>query len=99
MIAISHGTADNITGEAADEGTRIYAASENPGYLRSRQQVEALFTGLELLPPWQGAGPGITAPAKWAGPDTPPGSTGAPANMPDAPVVLWCGVARKPLPS
>ena len=98
-IAVSHGTADNLSAEATDEGGRIYAASEDPIYLRSSEQVRGLFTGLELVPPWNGAEPGITEPAKWAGPDMPPteGAGGSvPALTARGPAVLWCGAAVRP---
>lgn len=97
-IAVSHGTADNLSAETTDEGERIYAAAQDPIYLRSFDQVRGLFTGLELVPPWKGAQPGITDPVKWAGPDMPP-PEGADRSVPmlatHGPAVLWCGVALK----
>lgn len=93
-VAISHGTADHISDEAAEEGVRIYGASEHPIYLRSREQVRMLFAGLELVPPWQDAKPDVVAPRDWLGPDL-PRPRGQHHERPEHGAVLWCGVGRK----
>jgi S-adenosyl methyltransferase len=57
--------------------------------LRSRADVELLFTGLELASPYEGAEPGISFTGQWAAVD--PDSADS-----DGSRVLYCGVARCP---
>jgi len=63
-IAITHGTADAMPQDIAEQTERLYAGTTNPGRYRSRNDVERFFEGLALaepgvvyVPPWRPEGP------------------------------------------
>ena len=57
-LALSHVTADNVPAAGgADRAVGFAKATQNI-YLRPRAEVERFFAGLELVPPWPGAGHG-----------------------------------------
>jgi hypothetical protein len=69
FVAISHITADNLPSRTVE---RIYATYENANtqiYLRTREEVRRLFDGLELVPPYPGAGPDVTYGGIWGADD------------------------------
>ncbi len=84
-IACSHGTHANLTPDARARLEATYARSTTPVRLRSREEVEAFFAGLQLVEP------GLVYAPLWRpeGPDDlfldEPGRS---AN--------WVGVGRKP---
>lgn len=64
FIAISHGCAPGPDNAAADRARAIYARSTNPLRLRSPEEIQALFTGYDLVEPglvyiprWRPEGP------------------------------------------
>jgi hypothetical protein len=77
-LVISHASRDT-TPDKADELTRIYQRTSTPVSLRTRDEITALFAGLELLPP------GVVCATRWR-PD--PGEE--PEDLP-----LLAGVARR----
>lgn len=63
-IAITHGTADAMPRDIAEQTERLYAGTTNPGRYRSRTAVERFFEGLTLVEPgvvyvplWRPEGP------------------------------------------
>jgi S-adenosyl methyltransferase len=58
-VVISHVTSDEAPAEAIDKAREIYDGALVRGAARSRDDIEALFDGLELLPP------GVTDVAAW----------------------------------
>ncbi|GAA1187541.1 hypothetical protein F4556_005663 [Kitasatospora gansuensis] len=82
FLAISHGTGDFSTPEAAAKGPAIYKSATAQLSMRPKAEVLRFFDGLELLEPGL-----VTAPT-WH-PDQPPADT-------DATTGIWAGVARKP---
>lgn len=63
-IAISHPTDDNLPQEQIEQAKNLYASSGNPVNIRSFDQIESFFYGLELVEPglvyvsrWRPEGP------------------------------------------
>jgi hypothetical protein len=50
-LVISHGTAEQLAPEVQEQETRISRDTTHTLHLRSREQIAALFEGLELVPP------------------------------------------------
>lgn len=50
-IAITHGTADAMPPDIAEQTERLYAGTTNPGKYRPRTAVERFFAGLTLVEP------------------------------------------------
>jgi trans-aconitate methyltransferase len=57
-VALSHMTADHLLPGAAAACTGAYQAAASQLHLRARAEVEAYFDGLDLVLPYEGAGPG-----------------------------------------
>lgn len=82
-LAISHLTSDGHDG--VSDGARAgYATATSHLYSRTRDEVAALFDGLDLTEP------GVVWLPQWR-PDATSGSPDKPADC-----IGWCGVARKP---
>jgi S-adenosyl methyltransferase len=64
-LALSHGSADNASERIRDAIVKVYAATPTPPTERTRTEVERFFDGLELLPPYPGAAPGVTFAGLW----------------------------------
>jgi hypothetical protein len=88
-VALSHATADRLPPQAVQAMYDTYAHATERIYLRSRDDVERLFGGLELVAPFGGAEPGLTFVGKW-------GAEDECAADSDGSRVLYCGVARRP---
>ena len=58
-------------------------------YFRSKAKVERFFNGLELVPPYEGAEPGVTFTGLWGAEDVDLADS-------DGSRWLYCAVARKP---
>jgi len=63
-IAITHGTADAMPRDIAEQTEQLYAGTTNPGRYRTRMAVERFFAGLTLVEPgvvyvplWRPEGP------------------------------------------
>jgi hypothetical protein len=58
-------------------------------YFRPKAEVARFFDGLELVPPYQGAGADLCYTGVWGAEDPVAADT-------DGSRWLWCGVARRP---
>jgi S-adenosyl methyltransferase len=88
-LSLSHLT-DDYKPPAAAEGFRaVFDTATEHMYFRSKAKVERFFSGLELVPPYQGAEPGVTFTGLWGAEDV---------ELADSEGSRWlyCGVARKP---
>ncbi|MFJ9523356.1 SAM-dependent methyltransferase [Kitasatospora sp. NPDC101801] len=81
FLAISHGTGDFSTPEAAAKGPAIYRSATAQLSMRPKAEVLRFFDGLDLLEP------GVVTAPTWH-PDQAPADT-------DATTGIWAGVARK----
>jgi hypothetical protein len=88
-LALSHGTYDHVGPRAVQTGNEAYARTSEPLHLRTRTDVERFFEGLELLPPYEGAQPGLTYAGLWGAEDVEAADT-------DGSRTVYCGVARRP---
>jgi hypothetical protein len=88
-LSLSHLT-DDYKPPAAAEGFRaVFDTATEHMYFRSRAKVERFFQGLDLVPPYEGADPGVTFTGLWGAEDV---------QMADSDGSRWlyCGVVRKP---
>jgi hypothetical protein len=88
-VALSHSTYDNVPPRSVQAGRDEYARASAQMHFRSKPEVERLFDGLELVPPYPGAGPALAYMGEWQAEDV----AGA-----DSDGSRWgyCGVGRKP---
>lgn len=68
-IAISHATGDQIPARAVQGIYDTYKNANTRMYLRTRDEVQRFFDGLELVPPYPGTAPGITYAGNWGAED------------------------------
>jgi O-methyltransferase involved in polyketide biosynthesis len=88
-LSLSHLT-DDYKPPAAAEGFRaVFDTATEHMYFRSKAKVERFFAGLELVPPFEGAEPGVTFTGLWGAEDVGLADS-------DGSRWLYCGVARKP---
>jgi S-adenosyl methyltransferase len=83
-LVISHATADSF--RELDDAIEAYSTASSSMHNRTRAEVEALFTGLDLVEP------GVVWLSQWH-PDAGTGLADEPGRS-----LCWCGVARKPGP-
>ena len=88
-LVLSHATGDRLPARAIEAMLKTYENATEKLVLRSRPEVERFFTGLELVPPYEGAEPGVTFTGQWGAVD--PDSADS-----DGSRVLYCGVAKNP---
>ncbi len=88
-LALSHATYDNMPPRAVQASLDTYARTTDPVYLRPKAAVERFFDGLELVPPYLSAEPGVTYVGVWGAEDP------AAADS-DGSRGFYCGVARRP---
>ncbi|HEX6445065.1 MAG TPA: SAM-dependent methyltransferase [Streptosporangiales bacterium] len=88
-VALSHGTTDKQRTGPAQTGYAVYRNADTMIYLRNREQVEWLFNGLELVPPYEGAPPKVTYVGLWFCEDPV-------AADDDSARWFYAGVAKKP---
>ena len=88
-LALSHGTTDKLPPRGVQAGMDSIADSTERAYPRSKADVERFFVGLELVPPYGGAEPGLAYVGLWGAEDPEAADT-------DGSRLLYCGVARKP---
>lgn len=88
-LALSHITADRLPREPVRTILDIYRSAGEMVYFRNREQVEWLFEGLELVPPYEGADRKVTYMGLWGCEDP---------VAADDDTGRWCyvGVARRP---
>jgi hypothetical protein len=88
-LALSHGTYDRIPPNTLKAGIQACAEVAGKVHLRSKAEVERFFDGLDLVPPYTGAGPGVTYAGLWGAEDVEAADTEGSRG-------IYCGVARRP---
>jgi hypothetical protein len=88
-ISLSHLTGDQKPPLAAAEFQAVFDTATEHLYLRSKPEVALFFNGLELVPPYPGAEPGLSYAGVWGADDPAAADT-------DGSRWLYCGVARRP---
>jgi hypothetical protein len=88
-LALSHGTYDKIPPGMVRAGREALADVRETVHLRTRAEVERFFDGLELVPPYPGAGRVITYAGLWGAEDIEVADTEGSRG-------IYCGVARRP---
>lgn len=69
-LALSHTSmGDQVSDEARETGTKIYASTANPPTDRARTEIERFFDGLEIVPPYPAAAPGLVFVGLWGADD------------------------------
>ena len=88
-LSLSHLTDDYKPPLAAEGFRAVFDTATEHMYFRSKAKVERFFNGLELVPPYEGAEPGVTFTGLWGAEDV---------KLADSEGSRWlyCGVARKP---
>ena len=87
-VALSHVTADKAPPESAKAGRDVYRNASEQAYFRPRERVERFFAGLELIPPYEGAGPRLAYLGEWGAEDPAGADT-------DGSRWGYCGVGRR----
>ena len=88
-LSLSHLTGDHKPPQAAAGFQAVFDTATEHLYLRSRAGVERFFDGLERVPPYAGAEPGLSYAGVWGAEDPVVADT-------DGSRWLYCGVARRP---
>ena len=88
-LALSHVTYDQLPPQVTSAGAEVYARSSSDIYLRSGTDIGRFFDGLELVPPHDGAEPGLTYVGSWGAEDPEQADS-------DGSRFFFCGVARRP---
>jgi hypothetical protein len=88
-LALSHGTYDKMPPDQIQAGRDTYANATEQVYMRSRDDVERFFDGLDLVPPYAGADRVITYAGLWGAEDIEAADT-------EGSRAIYCGVARRP---
>jgi hypothetical protein len=88
-LVLSHGTADRLPPRAVQAVREEYARTTGNIFVRPLAQVERFFGGLDLVPPYEAADPGICYVGQWGAVD--PGLADS-----DGSRMLYCGVGRTP---
>lgn len=88
-LALSHVTTDGVSADRVQMGLEVYRLANAQMNPRDKAEVTSFFDGMELLPPWPGAEPGLSRVSLW-GRNEPPEPGEAAAES------WWAGVARKP---
>jgi hypothetical protein len=68
-LALSHGTFQGLPPGLVETSQDVYAKAAQSMHLRSREEIGRFFTGLEVVPPYQGAEPGVTYLGMWGAED------------------------------
>lgn len=91
-LALSAPTADRMAARKIDRILDVYATSTVPlTTARTRAEIERFFTGLEMVPPYEGADPALTSAGLWDCEDPE-------AAESDGSRSFYVAVARKPGP-
>jgi hypothetical protein len=88
-LALSHVTADRLPPSGVETGIDVYARATENIHVRSRDEVQRFFTHLDMVPPHEGAAPGVCYVGEW-GAEVP-----ALADS-DGSRMLYCGLGRRP---
>jgi O-methyltransferase involved in polyketide biosynthesis len=87
-LSLSHLSADHKSDQAVQGFRAVFDTATEHLYFRSRAEVARFFTGLELVPPYQGSPPELTYAGLWGAEDLVAADT-------DGSRWLWCGVGRR----
>ena len=68
---------------------QVYQRATESAFPRTKADIERFFTGLELVPPYDGAGQVLTNVGLWGSEDPASADT-------DGSRAFYCGVARRP---
>jgi len=91
-LALSAPTADHMTPRKVDRIVGVYATSTIPANIpRTRADAERFFAGLQIVPPYPGAAPGLTSAGLWACEDPVAAESEGSRSF-------YVAVARKPWP-
>jgi S-adenosyl methyltransferase len=88
-LALSHATADKLPPRSVQAMYDTYDHATTQIYLRTRDEVTRFFDGLDFVPPYADAAPGVTYVGVWGADDPEVADT-------EGSRVLYCGVARRP---
>lgn len=88
-LALSHITRDKLPPRLVETGVQVYQRATQSAHPRTKPEIERFFAGLELVPPYEDAGPVVTNVGLWGSED--PASADS-----DGSRAFYCGVARKP---
>ncbi len=88
-LSLSHLSADHKSDRAVQGFRAAFDTASERLYFRSRDEIARFFTGLDLVPPYQGAAADLCYTGVWGAED--PGLADT-----DGSRWLWCGVARRP---
>jgi hypothetical protein len=88
-LALSHMSADGIPAAGLATAANVYSGTREGIYPRTRAEVARFFDGLELVPPYPGAEPGLSHVGVWGAEDPEAADTEGSRG-------LYCGVARRP---
>ncbi len=88
-LALSHITRDKLPPRLVETGVKIYQRASESAFPRTKPEIERFFVGLELVPPYDGAGPEITNVGLWGSEDPASADT-------DGSRAFYCGVGRRP---
>lgn len=88
-LSLSHLSADHKSEQAVQGFRAVFDTATEHMYFRSRAEVARFFTGLDLVPPYQGSPPELTYAGLWGAEDPAAADT-------DGSRWLWCGVGRRP---
>lgn len=88
-LALTHFTHDKMPQRSHDDIMDTLEKANVELYVRPRAEVERFFAGLELVPPFDGAKPGVTYAGLWGAEDVEAADT-------DGSRSVYCGVARRP---
>jgi hypothetical protein len=88
-LVLSHSTMDNLPPRMVEAGLALYANAAERLYPRTKDEVARFFTGLDLVPPYEGAWGVVDYVGAWGADD--PSSADS-----DGSRVLYSGVARRP---
>jgi S-adenosyl methyltransferase len=88
-LALSHATDDKAPPRSVQAGREEYASASEQMHFRSKAEVARFFDGLDLVPPYTGARPGLAYLGEWGAEDP---------LLADSEGSRWgyCGVARRP---
>jgi S-adenosyl methyltransferase len=88
-LVLSHVTYEGLPPSLVQTGRNVYARTADGIYPRSRADVQRFFTGLEIVPPYEGADPAVTHIGLWGAEDP---------DMADSDGSRWWfgAVARRP---
>lgn len=65
FLALSAGTNDHQDERKAQRGSQVYSGSASPWTWRTKAEIERFFEGMEIVPPYPGAGPEVTFLGLW----------------------------------